>query len=53
VDRPETRHAQIDDPSATMYQAPRESGSGVAARAAREQELKGVPDPWRLYRVVT
>jgi class 3 adenylate cyclase len=28
------------------------AGSGIVFEAAGERELKGVPDPWRLYRVV-
>jgi class 3 adenylate cyclase len=27
------------------------AGSGLGFRDAGEHELKGVPDPWRLYRV--
>jgi len=28
------------------------AGSGLVFEDAGEHELKGVPDPWRLYRVV-
>lgn len=28
------------------------SGSGLVFEDAGEHELKGVPDPWRLYRVL-
>ena len=28
------------------------AGSGLVFQDAGEHELKGVPDPWRLYRVV-
>jgi class 3 adenylate cyclase len=29
------------------------AGSGLSFEAAGEHELKGIPEPWRLYRVVT
>jgi hypothetical protein len=29
------------------------AGSGLSFQDAGERELKGVPDRWRLYRVVT
>ena len=45
VGTPETRYAWNDDVAL--------AGSGFVFEDAGEHELKGVPDRWHLYRVVT
>ena len=55
---PKTRYARSADGTWIAYMVfgegpDRTAGSGLVFEDAGEQELKGVPDRWRLYRVVT
>jgi hypothetical protein len=47
---PTIRYARNGDFSSTVKD--RVAGSGLVFEDAGEHELKGVPDRWRLYRVV-
>jgi class 3 adenylate cyclase len=51
--RPDRRHDRASEVRISQTVKDLVAGSGLAFEDAGEHELKGVPDRWRLYRVVS